>query len=186
MKPDTAQQLSPVTITLHWIVGLGVIGMLALGIYMAETETWALYPWHKSFGVLILLVVVPRVIWRLKSGWPAPVARFHPLEQRLVRTVQWTLLLATVLMPLSGFLMSSFGGTGVAVFGFDIVPRNPNPENPAMPLAHNAGLASFFHSMHTWVAWILVVTLLLHVSGALKHHLLNRDGTLRRMLGLRV
>ena len=186
MQPDTTSQLSPTTIALHWIVGVGVIGMLTLGIYMAETETWALYPWHKSFGVLIFFVILLRVIWRMKSGWPAPVERFHSAELLLIRTVQFTLLAGTLLMPLSGFLMSALGGSGVAVFGLEIVPFNPDPDNPAMPQAHHGPLASFFHTMHTWVAWILVIALVLHVAGALKHHLLDRDGTLRRMLGARV
>jgi cytochrome b561 len=160
--------------------------MLSIGIYMTETETFTLYPWHKSFGVIIFFILVARIIWRIRNGWPVPLHPVRAVEHMLARTVHWVLLIGTLLMPVSGFLMSSFGGTGVAVFGLEIVPRNPDPEDPAKALPHNAELASFFRSIHGIVAWTLVVAIVLHIAGALKHHLVDGKGTLRRMLGARV
>lgn len=186
MQTDTLNQLSGTTVVLHWLVGLAVIAMLAIGIYMTETETFALYPWHKSFGVLIFFIVIARVAWRIRNGWPEPVSRMQRSEFLLMRTVQTVLLVATVLMPVSGFLMSSLGGTGVAVFGLEIVARNPDPENPMRVIAHNESLAGFFRAVHGWTAYTIIAALFLHISGALKHHLLDKDGTLRRMLGTRV
>ncbi len=186
MKLDTRSQLSHTTIILHWLVGLAVIAMLALGVYMTETETRSLYPLHKSLGVLVLLLVVVRIAWRIKNGWLEPVGNYHRHEQMLAKTVHWVLLIATVLMPLSGFLMSSFGGTGVSVFGVELVARNPDPSNPARALAHNAEVASFFRGMHGAVAFILIAGIALHTAGALKHHLIDKDGTLKRIFGGRV
>jgi cytochrome b561 len=79
--------------------------------------------------------------------------------------------------------MSSLGGHGVAVFGIEVVARNPDPADPSSALAHNEAMASFFHFVHHWVGYLLIGALALHVSGALKHHLIDKDGTLRRMLG---
>lgn len=186
MSLDTRNQLSHTTVILHWFVGIAVIAMLALGIYMTETETRSLYPWHKSFGVLVLLIVLARIAWRIRNGWLEPVGNYASHERVLAQTVHWVLLIGTVLMPLSGFLMSSFGGTGVAVFGFELVARNPDPENPGRPLAHNADLASFFRGIHGLVAWALVLGILLHVAGTLKHHVVDKDGTLKRIFGARV
>lgn len=186
MNLHARSQLSHATVALHWLVGIAVIAMLGVGIYMTETETFALYPWHKSFGVIIFFIAAARVIVRIKEGWPVPVGNYPSHERILAKTVHWVLLLGTVLMPVSGFLMSSLGGTGVAVFGFEIVARNPDPENPRRVIAHHAELASFFRSMHGIVAWALVIGILLHIAGALKHHVVDKDGTLRRIFGARV
>ena len=67
MSADTRTRLSPITITLHWVVGIMMITLIAVGIYMENTENHALYPWHKSFGVLILVFVVARIGWRMKK-----------------------------------------------------------------------------------------------------------------------
>lgn len=75
MIKDTATILSTTTVRLHWLVALIMIGLIAVGIYMEEQEAYALYPWHKSLGVLILLLVVPRVIWRIMNGWPKAVGQ---------------------------------------------------------------------------------------------------------------
>lgn len=186
MSSDSRSQLSHTTVVLHWLVGVAVIAMLALGIYMEETENFALYPWHKSFGVIIFFIAAARVIWRLRAGWPEPVGNYPNHELMLAKAVHWVLLLGTVLMPLSGFLMSSLGGTGVSVFGLEIVARNPDPENPRQVIAHNEALAGFFHSMHGIVALMLIVGILLHIAGAMKHHVVDKDGTLRRIFGARI
>ncbi|MCL6415020.1 cytochrome b [Aestuariirhabdus sp. Z084] len=186
MQLDTLNKFSATTLALHWIVGLTMIILLAVGIFMVETETFSLYPWHKSFGVLIILVVVPRVFWRIKNGWPSPVSEYSKVEQLLAKIVHYVLILGTLLMPLSGFLMSSLGGNGVEVLGLELVARNPDPEDTSKVIPHNETLGSFFHAAHHWVGYLLVAAVVLHVVGALKHHVIDKDGSLNRMLGSRV
>lgn len=186
MKLDTRSQLSHTTVVLHWLVGIAVIGMLTLGIYMTETETRSLYPLHKSLGVLFLLLIVARIAWRMKNGWPEPVGNYPRHERILAKTVHYVLLIGTLLMPLSGFLMSALGGTGVAVFGVELVARNPDPANPGRVLAHNADAAAFFRGVHGVVAFALIIAIALHIAGSLKHHVIDKDGTLKRIFGARV
>lgn len=183
MKLDTAKKFSPTTVMLHWLVALTIIGLLAVGVYMEETKTYALYPWHKSFGFLIFFVVLLRIIWRIKNGWPTPVSDYQKYEHLLAKTVHYILLIGTALMPISGFLMSAVGGSGVDVFGFEVVARNVDPDNPRKALAHSETIASLAHSAHHWIGKVLIVSVVLHIAGALKHHMLDKDGTLRRMLG---
>ncbi|GAA4650025.1 cytochrome b [Kistimonas scapharcae] len=185
MQPDKPDRLSLVTIALHWLVAVSMIGMLAIGVYMVETETYSLYSWHKSFGVLIITMVIMRVIWRIKNGWPVPVSQYKSIEQSLAKAMHWILIIGTVLMPVSGTLMSAFGGNGVDLFGLELVPRNPDPENPGKVLAHNGDIAAFCHAMHHWLGYIVIGAVLLHITGALKHHCLDKDATLKRMLGSR-
>lgn len=184
--PDTASKLSPVSIGLHWLVGIMMITLLAVGIYMEENEVYFLYPIHKSFGVLVILVAVPRIIWRIKNGWPAPAAEYKGYEQLLSRLVHWLLILATVMMPISGMLMSGMGGHGIAVFGLELMANNPDPADPGSVIAVNGSLAGLGHTMHGIGGNVLLFAVVLHVVGALKHHVVDKDGTLRRMLGARL
>lgn len=183
MQLDTPGQLSPITVILHWVTSLFIIVLLGVGVYMAENETRSLYPLHKSIGTLILLLVIPRIIWRIKNGWPVPVGQYSVYEQWLSKIVHWVLLLGTLLMPVSGFLMSALGGHGVAISGLELVTANPDPLDPAKVLAYNAGLAEFFKTVHSLLGDIMIGAIVLHIAGALKHHVVDKDGTLLRMRG---
>lgn len=183
---DTKQQLSPVTVALHWIVALLIIALLCVGIYMSETETLDLYPLHKSFGVTVLMVALIRVCWRLGNGWPEPIREYLRHEQILYRTIRWVLIVGSVLMPVSGVMMSGAGGYGVELFGLELIAANPDPADPEKFIAYNETVAELGHEIHEILAWLLILAVVLHAAGAWKHHLLDRDGTLRRMLGARV
>lgn len=179
---DTKLQLSNLTIFLHWIVGLTIIALAVVGIYMDENEVFELYPIHKSIGVLIFLVIVVRVYWRFINGWLQPVREYNAIEHNLAKIVHWVLIIAMVVMPISGFIMSSVGGYGVSVFGLEIVVAQFDPvTKEAIP--HNATLAGFMHETHGIVGNIIIIAIVLHIIGALKHHIIDKDNTLRRILG---
>lgn len=186
MKLDTPSKLSPNTLLLHWIVAIMMIVLLGSGIYMEENEAFALYPWHKSFGVLITAFVMLRVLWRIKNGWPTPVSDYSSIEKLLSKVVHYLLIIGTVLMPISGFMMSAMGGHGVDFFGLELVARNPDPANPKEVIALNGTLAGIGHRMHGLGGNLIIAGVALHIVGALKHHMIDKDGTLRRMLGASV
>ncbi|HTF97194.1 MAG TPA: cytochrome b [Cellvibrio sp.] len=179
---DTRDKLSPITIILHWIIALMMIALAGIGLYMSTYEYYPLYDWHKSFGVLILLFVLPRIWWRWRNGWPAPVRHYPVIEHRLASVTHWVLLVSTLLMPVSGMMYSGLGGYGVKVFGWVLVPGNKNPQTGQTEPFH-AGLSGLGQGIHEWLGYLLVVAILLHLAGALKHHLFDKDRTLLRMLG---
>ena len=181
LHPSRTGALPLLTPVLHWTVGAGMLGMLALGFYMHETKSYGLYSWHKSIGVTLLIVIIARVVWRLRQGFPSPVGA-HPLwQQRLARATHWILLAATLVMPLSGMLYSGLGGYGIKVFGVTLVPGQQDSNGKTLPF--NDGLAELFEGVHHYTAWLIVVVVSLHIAGALKHHFIDKDATLRRMLG---
>lgn len=186
MNADLRTKLSPVTIALHWIVALMIIGQIALAVYMEENDVDSLYDWHKSIGVTILAFALLRVLWRARSGWPPLVGDYRRWEKNLARLVHWLLIIGTVLMPISGMMMAGLGGHGIPLFGLELVAPNPDPANPAEMLPLNAPLAELGHALHEIGGSLLVLAVLLHIGGALKHELMDRDGTLRRMLGATV
>jgi len=82
---------------------------------------------------------------------------------------------------------SGYGGYGFDVFGLiDLVPRNPHPEIPYKVIPYDAELAELGGSVHEFFAWTMIALIALHVVGGLKHHFLDKDGTLKRMLGKKV
>ena len=92
------------------------------------------------------------------------------------------LIVGTVLMPVSGMLYSGLGGWGIKVFGWVMVAGNKNPATGQTEPIH-AGLAELGEFTHEWLGYVLVVVIILHLAGALKHHLFDKDRTLVRMLG---
>lgn len=190
---DTRQKFSSATVGLHWIVALTVFFLWPLGYYMARTRTYALWPVHQSTGTVLLAVVLVRVAWRYRNGWPQPVGSYSQFERVLARVVHWTLIVSLLAMPLTGLISGYAGGYDITVFGWQILPDNPNHAIVAADAIHKAKvnprsewLHDFLQQVHIVLSRVLAAAVLLHVAGALKHHLIDRDGTLRRMLGARL
>ncbi len=183
MINDTKTKLSTTTVSLHWVTALLMISILASGIYITNTETFALMPWHKSLGVLVCVFAVIRILWRIKQGWPEHVGRYSVSEQILSKAIHWILITGTVLMPVSGFMMSAMGGYGVAAFGVELFPANTGANGPYDFVAINEGVADVMSTVHSFTGNLLLAAIALHAAGALKHHVIDKDATIRRMLG---
>lgn len=180
---DTSKKLSPYTIALHWLVAISSIGLIGLGLYMVNKEAWHLYHWHKSIGLLVFGVIIVRVIWRLKNGLPQPVRPFSRLEHLGAMAAHWLLLLCTLAMPLFGMLYSGASGHGFGIFSLALFPENPDPAKPGQVIPFSSALADFGQRMHGWLGYLMLALIILHIAAALKHHWLDKDATLRRMLG---
>ena len=179
----THNSLSKLTIGLHWIIAITFIGLLATGWYMSTFEAWPLYAWHKAAGVLLLLVAIPRVIWRLIKGWPKALGAQKRLEQMLAKITHWALLCATLIMPFSGMLYSGASGHGVFVYKLQIIPKNFSLENPTEVVPFSQAATDLGLTIHHYMGYTMMLILLLHIAGALKHHVIYKDKTLMRILG---
>lgn len=184
MSADTREKLSLTTVVLHWVVGLGVIVLMIVGYVMTENKMYAMYPIHKSVGALLFILILWRVIWRIKQGPLTPVGQYSSAEVILSKIVISVMLLGTVLFPLSGMIMSYFGGSGMGLFGWEIVAANIGPDGKRVPI--NGAIAGFARGMHGWLLPIMAVAIVLHTIGAYKHHFVDKDGTMQRILGKRV
>ncbi|WP_105199842.1 cytochrome b [Pseudoalteromonas sp. T1lg10] len=170
-------KLSTPTIVLHWLTGLLFIGVLAFGLYVEELpkgdEKLEMLTLHKSFGITVLCFAFARLLWRLKEGEITHVAELSKVQELTAKSVHMVLLIGTLLMPISGLMMSIGGGHGAALFGFELYPESEKIE----------WMGSLGHDIHGPAAWLLLVTLLVHIAAAIKHHFIDKDKTLSRMLG---
>ena len=163
----------------HWVIGLGIIGLLGLGLYMTSLEFNAsvikLYFWHKSVGIVILSLAVLRLGWRFANIRPRALPNHKKWEKALAAFIHFCLYGAMFGMPMTGWVMSSTKNYDVSVFGWFTLPD-------IVPGEENKGIASLAATAHEWMAYALIGAILLHAGGALKHHIIDRDDTLRRML----
>jgi cytochrome b561 len=165
-----------VAIFLHWLIAISILGQIFLGWYMTTLEKnltrLKLIGWHKEFGILILMLVTLRLFWRSINMAPS-VKNLTAFERIVSRTVHWLLYVLMFAVPLSGWIMSSAKGLPVSFFGLFILPDLVSPDRD---LGHQ------FEELHGWLAYGLLATIGLHVAGALKHHFINKDNILQRML----
>jgi cytochrome b561 len=164
-----------VAILLHWIMAVLIIGMLILGLYMVtlpiSLEKLKLYGWHKEYGFLILALAIFRLLWRLRNV--TPLLSLPPLERIAARMVHWAFYGFMFALPITGWLITSAAGLPVSFFGLFTLPNL---------IAPNEGLRQLFGTVHQWLGYVLILTICLHISAALKHHFINKDDILKRML----
>ena len=174
---NTAERYGLVAQSFHWVVGVLVLGMLGLGLYMDSLEptpqAFQLYAFHKSLGIVVLTLPVLRLLWKLSNGGPLALPTHAPWHAILPKLTHFFLYFSIIAMPLSGWVMTSAKNFPVNVFGLFTLPAIVGP-NPDL-----AGAAVQFHGV---VAWMLIGAIALHVAGALKHHVIDKDSTLRRMI----
>lgn len=176
-RPQAACALRPATVVLHWAVAVGVIGVMTFGFWLStlpsEPAKGPYVQMHKSCGMILFAVILARFAWRARAGFVAlPVLRAG-WERKTARVAQGLLLVASVVMPLSGIVRSLAYARPIDVFGAPFIPQ-------LFAVKHEA-LSAVASAIHDCTAWVLVALIALHVCGAAKHHLVDRDDTLRRM-----
>ncbi len=173
--------ITKLEMSLHWIVGIGMIAALSIGLYMTQTRTMALFDIHKSVGMILFIFIVWRIVLRMRHGWPENVSTGAHWEHSLARLIHWVLILGTIIMPVSGMISTYMAGRGLDVFGFEILAANLGDTGKAVAI--NESLEELGESVHEIVGKVLIGAIALHVVGALKHHVMDKDSTLLRMLG---
>lgn len=186
-----------VAIALHWLIALAIISMFFLGWYMTELPKkapdqsaidlfdWGVYTWHlaeptsvrsfyfnlhKSIGISILGLVAFRMYWRISHKPPALLTSYKTWERKVATSTHHLFYLLMFIIPLSGLVMAVASKYGVKWFGIKLIAGLDN--NP---------LRETFLEVHKVLGWLILALLLLHVVGALKHAMIDKDGTLKRM-----
>ncbi len=165
-------------IGLHWIVALLIFAAFGLGLYMTGipglTPTkLKLFSYHKWIGVTIFVLAVLRVLWRATHAAPAVAAGTPAWQARAATGAHHLLYLLIIVVPLSGYLYSCAAGVPVVYFGLWELP---------MAIAKDDATKEVLKVVHAWLNYLMAAIVVIHAAAAIKHQLIDRDGTLARML----
>lgn len=160
----------------HWLLSFMIICMLIVGFTMAGMEPSdqksELYAGHKATGVIVLSVVILRFIWRLLNVEVLLPIGIPSWQRTVARLTHYLLYFFMFMMPISGIMMSRFGGHDINVFGkFTIHAYEKNPD-----------IAKLFWQFHGYAAMVFIALIILHILGALYHHFVRKDRVLIRMI----
>lgn len=184
MLRNTARRYGLVAMALHWLIAAAILAMAGLGLVMVELDPGAakfrLYQLHKSVGITILALSLLRLAWRLANPVPPPPPGLRPWEKRLARVTHVGLYVLMVGLPVSGWMMVSASVWGIPTVLYGVVPL---PHLPVLAtLTDKAPVEAALKTVHAVLALSMAALFAMHVAGALKHHLILKDDTLRRML----
>ena len=183
---------------LHWLIAIGIFGMFALGWFMSELPkeapkqmaydlfnlgayTWNLseeisprtfyFNLHKSIGVTIFALILIRILWRITHRPPALLVSYKAWESKLASGAHHLLYLLMVALPLSGVIMAIYSKYGIKWFGLELIKGLDNKD-----------MRELFYEAHEIIGLIILLVIIVHIIGALKHKFIDKDDTLKRML----
>lgn len=176
-----------VAILLHWLVAVGVVAQIAIGLAMTQlpltpARQFPLYQMHKSIGITVLAVVLLRVAWRLTHR-PPPLPDTMPLvERRFASAAHLVLYGLLVGLPLTGWAVVSASPYNIPTVLYGLVPW---PHLPVLSTLHDkAPVEAVLATIHSFGGWFLAALIGVHAAAALRHHVLLHDAVLWRMLPL--
>ena len=175
-----AERYSLTAVVLHWVLGLVLVGLFAMGLYMAELpiSPWRLklFNWHKWAGICVLMLSVGRLVWRITHRpppLPVDIQNDMPAWQHHAHYLtQYAMYALFFVVPLVGWAYSSAAGFPVVLFGVlplpDFVPVDK-------------ALAELIKPWHEITAVGLALLVIMHVGAAIKHQWLSKHALLQRM-----
>ncbi len=178
IEMDTSvENYNIITRVIHWLSALCIVGLFAVGLWMVDlsyySEWYRTAPhYHRSIGILLAIVTLFRIVWKHMSASPKSEGKaFEIVTAKLAHSAMY-LLLITIFA--TGYLISTSDGRGIEVFDWFTVP------GAGELFPNQSDLAG---EIHFYAAWAVILIAGLHALAALRHHFIDKDNTLRKMLG---
>ena len=172
------QRYTKTAMVLHWLIALMIVSAFFLGLTMVDipgfTPTKLKYfSWHKWLGVTVLALAAVRLLWRQANRPPAPLVSIPPWQHKVADGVHYLLYFLMFAAPISGYLYGSAAGVPVVYLKLIPLPAiiGPDPE-----------LKAILKTVHYVLVMTMAGVVVGHALAALKHHFIDRDITLKRML----
>jgi cytochrome b561/polyisoprenoid-binding protein YceI len=186
LDAETHARYSGGAILFHWVIAVLILANFLIAWTMGDrsldkTLSFALFQLHKTVGITVLLLTFGRLAWRLMNPPPPLPASMKPWEKRLSHGVHILFYVAMIILPLLGWMTVSASPTGIPTYLFGVVPWPHIAPLANMPISAKEGAYEFFEIGHELAAWFMLFLLGLHVAGALKHQLLDKQQSLARM-----
>jgi cytochrome b561 len=162
---------------LHWLVAICVLTTAPVAIAMVSigkgSTQDALYNFHKSLGLLILLLMILRLVNRLALGAPLPDPEIEAWQKTVSAIVHTSLYVLLIAMPIVGYIANAASDTETPFFGLFTVPPI---------LGTHEELSKQLFTIHRWVGFLVIILALTHIGAALYHYFIRHDHVLQRML----
>jgi len=175
---NTTSHFGFISILVHWIMAVIIIGLFVLGKYMHDLDYYDVFYhigpwWHKSFGLLIAFLLIFRILWHLTNSKVKPVLTHKSYEIKLAVIMKILLYTLMFVCCISGILISTAEDASISFF--DVL------ELPAL-ISYGGKQADLAGIIHEYSTTALIVLAVLHMAAALKHHYIDKDKTLIRIL----
>ena len=173
----TQARYSAGAMLLHWAIAIAVIvnwRIAESAEHLPDAERAAVMANHMALGMVILALTVLRLVWRLVNPAPPLAATVKPWERKVAHATHLLFYVLLVGLPLGGWLATSFYGSGVKIWGLLTVP--------GLPVGMNEDLGHSIFEAHATAGTVMLLLIVLHVLGALKHTFMDKDGNLFRIL----
>ncbi|MCL2917567.1 cytochrome b [Shewanella litorisediminis] len=162
-------------IGIHWTMAVLILGLFGLGLWMVElnyySQWYRIAPfWHKGFGGVVFVLLLLRLMIRLRD--PQPRALGAGAEVKLAKAVHLMLYLLPLALVISGYLISTADGRALALFDLIVIPA----------LVSFPGQEDLAGQIHSVLAWLLIALVTAHALAAIKHHVIDKNATLIRIL----
>jgi cytochrome b561 len=166
-----------ITRLLHWLVALLIIGLIGLGWWMVDLSYYDRWynralDLHKALGMLVLALAAVKIGWMMFDGRPGFPDSISSWERTAATAVHHLFYLLMLLIPVTGYIISTSAGDGISMFGWFEVPALL----PAGETVRDIAI-----ELHYWLAYGTAALVVIHAAAAVKHQFIDRDGTLRRM-----
>jgi len=176
MLKNTESSYGVIAKGFHWLLFLMLTFMIAAGNFLASMpkgpDKLQAAGMHKSFGLVVLALILLRLVWRLVNVTPKDPEGTPAVQNLMAHAMHWALYVLMFAQPLAGILMSQTAGYPVSFFGLFELP---------VLLDKDPSLAQFFRGAHGTVWILLVLAVIGHAGAALYHHFVMKDDVLKRM-----
>ncbi|WP_105439064.1 cytochrome b [Neorhizobium sp. T25_13] len=184
MPRRSADGYDLVAIALHWLIAVLILGLLVLGFVMTRRSIdpalqFSLFQWHKSFGMLALLLAAVRLVRSLTVARVKSAEGLGILERRSAHAMHYLLLTLAVAVPVAGWMIASVSPLEIPTFAFNLVVI------PHLPVPKSEAAEAWWTTVHAVLAYSTLALVFLHSAAALYHHYVRHDDVLTRMLGSR-
>ncbi len=183
---NNSQQWGLISILFHWLSAIVIIGLFILGLWMVELDYYSSWyhkapSLHKSIGMLLLLFMLLRLVWRLFNPPPKPLESYAEYEIKLSSIVHSLLYIGVFTILITGYFTSTIEGDPVSIFSWFEIPSFASVLQELFTL--NGDSKDLIGELHLLIAIGLILLSALHTVAALKHHYIDKDITLSRMFG---
>lgn len=181
------QRYTAVAQALHWLLAIGLTGMVVMGLVMAHAKLapavqFKLFQLHKSVGITILFLAVLRLLWRLTHRPPPLPAEMPGIEKASAHTAHVVLYGLMLGLPLVGWALVSVSPFNLPTVLYGLVPWPHLSFLSGLPRPDKIYWESVLRAIHAYGAYVLIALVAIHVLAALRHHFFLGDDILRRML----